>query len=103
PVSYTYQGETFPEEYFLAKQLYDWVLKLDPAPSEELLLASRSQHIGRWEIPRSQYPEGRTGYLDWRRDLANFHAEKSTSIMKEVGYEQEQMDRVKQFILKKRI
>ncbi len=27
------------------------VLKLDPNVDEELLLASRSQHIGRWEIP----------------------------------------------------
>jgi len=103
PISYIYKGETFPEEYFLAKQLYEWVIKLDPDPSEELLLASRSQHIGRWEIPRSQYPEGRTGYLDWRRDLAVFHADKSTAIMKEVGYGQEQIERVKQFLLKKRI
>ncbi len=103
PISYTYKGEVFPEEYFLAKQLYEWVLKLDPEPSEELLLASRSQHIGRWEIPRSQYPDGKTGYLDWRRNLAIFHADKSTAIMKEVGYEQDQIDRVRQFLLKKKI
>lgn len=103
PVSYTYKGEVFPEEYFLAKQLYEWILKLDSEPSEELLLASRSQHIGRWEIPRSQYPEGKTGYLNWRRDLAVFHADKSTAIMKEVGYEQDQIDRVRQFLLKKKI
>ncbi|TCK84756.1 DUF4202 domain-containing protein [Albibacterium bauzanense] len=103
PISYTYKGEVFPEEYFLAKQLYGWVLKLDPEPSEELLLASRSQHIGRWEIPRSQYPEGKTGYLDWRRNLAIFHADKSTAIMKEVGYKQDQIDRVRQFLLKKKI
>lgn len=103
PISYTYKGEVFPEEYFLAKQLYGWVLKLDPEPSEELLLASRSQHIGRWEIPRSQYPEGKTGYLDWRRNLAVFHADKSTAIMKEVGYGQDQIDRVRQFLLKKKI
>ncbi|HUH19061.1 DUF4202 domain-containing protein [Albibacterium sp.] len=103
PVSYTYKGEVFPEEYFLANRLYEWVLKLDPQPSEELLLASRSQHIGRWEIPRSQYPDGKAGYLDWRRNLAVFHADKSTAIMKEVGYGQDQIDRVRQFLLKKKI
>jgi hypothetical protein len=103
PISYTYQGEVFAEEYFLANRLYEWVLKLDPEPSEELLLASRSQHIGRWEIPRSLYPEGKTGYLDWRRNLAVFHADKSTAIMKEVGYGQDQIDRVRQFLLKKKI
>lgn len=103
PISYTYQGEVFPEEYFLAKQLHNWVLKLDPQPSEELLLASRSQHIGRWEIPRKRYPEGKTGYLNWRRDLAAFHADKSTTIMEEVGYGPDKMDRVREFLLKKRI
>ncbi len=103
PVSYTYNGEVFPEEYFLANRLYEWILKLDPQPSEELLLASRSQHIGRWEIPRSQYPDGKAGYLDWRRNLAVFHADKSTAIMKEVGYGQDQIDRVRQFLLKKKI
>src|SRR5690606_12133122 len=37
------------------------------------------------------------------RDLANFHADKSASILKSVGYEQESIDRVRQIILKKKI
>lgn|SRR5690606_23311083 len=103
PVIYRYNDEGYPQEYFLALKLYDWVLKLDPNASEELLLASRSQHIGRWEIPRNNYPEGRTGYLDWRRELAKFHADKSSEILKEVGYDEEQIERVRGLILKKKI
>ena len=103
PVTYTHDGEQFPQEYFLAMKLYEWVKKLSTEPSEELLLASRSQHIGRWEIPRSQYPEGRTGYLNWRRDLAKFHADKAAGILKEVGYREDEIERVQELILKKKI
>lgn len=103
PVTYTHDGEQFPQEYFLAMKLYEWVKKLSAEPSEELLLASRSQHIGRWEIPRSQYPEGRTGYLNWRRDLAKFHADKAAGILKEVGYREDEIERVQELILKKKI
>jgi uncharacterized protein YihD (DUF1040 family) len=103
PRSFTWEGTTAPQEYFFAIKLYEWVLKLDPDASEELLLASRSQHIGRWEIPREDYPEGREPYLKWRKDLALHHATIADRLMKDAGYDDETSDRVKQIILKKRI
>jgi hypothetical protein len=103
PHVFTWDGLSYPQEYFLALKLYEWVLKLDPNANEELLLASRSQHIGRWEIPRETYPDGREAYLKWRKDLALFHAEKASSIMKETGYDDEQIARVKQIILKQKL
>jgi hypothetical protein len=103
PRSFTWEGTTAPQEYFFAIKLYEWVLKLDPDASEELLLASRSQHIGRWEIPREDYPEGREPYLKWRKDLALHHAEIAGRLMKEAGYGEDTLERVKQIILKKRI
>ncbi len=103
PTTFIWEGESFPQEYFLAVKLYEWVLKLEPAASEELLLASRSQHIGRWEVPRESYPPGREAYLKWRRDLAVFHSQKSAELMKEAGYEEELIFRVKKIILKKGI
>jgi len=103
PHVFTWDGMPYPQEYFLALKLYEWVIKLDPNASEELLLASRSQHIGRWEIPRNTYPDGREGYLKWRRDLALYHADKATAIMEQIGYNTEQIERTKQIILKKKI
>jgi hypothetical protein len=96
-------AKLFRRSTFLAIKLYEWVLKLDPDASEALLLASRSQHIGRWESPRDTYPEGRDGYLAWRKDLALHHAEKASAIMQAAGYTAEEIDRVKQIILKKKI
>lgn len=103
PRTILWQDETYPQEYFYALKLHEWVLKLDRDASEELLLASRSQHIGRWEIPRESYAEGREPYLKWRKDLAMHHADVTASLMKEAGYDGEMVERVSQIILKKRI
>ena len=103
PRSFEWEGTTYPQEYFFAIKLHQWVLKLAPDASEELLLASRSQHIGRWEIPRDSYAEGREPYLQWRKDLARHHAIVTGKLMKEAGYSDEQVERVSQIVLKKRI
>ncbi|MGN8070671.1 DUF4202 domain-containing protein [Mucilaginibacter sp. SG564] len=103
PHTFTWEGKSYPQEYFLAIKLYDWVKQLQPDANEELLLASRSQHIGRWEIPRNTYPDGREAYLKWRKDLALHHAEKSTAMMEDAGYTPEQIARVRQILLKQKI
>ena len=103
PRSFEWEGVTYPQEYFFAIKLHDWVLQLDRAADEELLLASRSQHIGRWEIPRESYPEGREPYLKWRKDLAQHHAAITGNLMKQAGYDDQLVERVGQIILKKRI
>ncbi|MBW4889055.1 DUF4202 domain-containing protein [Mucilaginibacter sp. HMF5004] len=96
-------GQTYPAEYFYALQLYNWVIRLENKPSEKLLLASRSQHIGRWEIPRSDYPMNKPGYLTWRSDLGKYHAEKAGELMLEAGYDEEFVGDVKRIILKQKI
>ena len=103
PNTFTWENTDYPQEYFLAIKLYDWVKQLDPNAGEELLLASRSQHIGRWEIPRHTYPDGREAYLKWRKDLAQYHTEKASAIMEAVGYSPEQIARTKQILLKQKI
>jgi hypothetical protein len=103
PTSLVWNGSTYPSEYFFALELYNWVLKLDPNASEAVLLASRSQHIGRWTIPRDTYPAGKSGYLNWRSDLGKFHAVKSGELMLESGYDETFIEEVKRIILKQKI
>ena len=97
-------GQMRPIELVHAERRTDWIHKLvgDDA-TDELLLAARGQHIRRWEIPRDSYPRDRASYLKWRNDLKKFHAEKTTEIMKEVGYDDTAVDRVTSLILKKRL
>ena len=48
----------------------------------------------RWLLPRSDYPEGKAGYLDWRREQGRRHAARVAGIMREAGYPAEDGDRV---------
>ena len=99
----TWEGKQFPAEYFYALQLYNWVLRLEPEAAEPLLLASRSQHIGRWKIPRERFPMNKAGYLNWRSTLSKFHAATAAELMKEAGYEQDVINAVRHIILKENI
>ena len=74
------EGIAHPREQVYARWLTEWVVRLCPEASEELLLAARCQHICRWMVPRSSYPMTRVGYLQWREGLKRFHAEKSGPI-----------------------
>lgn len=95
-----WDGKEYPEEYFYALQLYNWVTKLSIDPGETLLLASRCQHIGRWKIPRESYPAGKAGYLRWRSELAKFHAIEAGNILKVAGYSDNEINQVQDILLK---
>ena len=103
PTILVWDGVSYPSEYFYAIELYNWVLKLEPNASEAVLLASRSQHIGRWEVPRESYPAGKAGYLNWRSDLGKFHAAKAGELMAQAGYAEDFIAGVKRIILKQKI
>jgi hypothetical protein len=99
----TINGAKLPKELLYAQRMTKWLNRINPEASEPLQLAARSQHICRWTIPRESYPMDRKGYLLWRTELKQFHAEKASEILKECGYDQVTIDRVKSLILKQRI
>jgi hypothetical protein len=83
-----------------AERLTVWIERLSPQASDALRLAARCQHLRRWEIPRSDFPDGRRGYLQWRARLAQFHAEESAKILRALGFDGETIDRVRSINLK---
>lgn len=70
------------------------VAKLFPDASDILQIAARGQHIERWLLPRTDYPDGREGYLNWRREQARRHAARVGQIMRDAGYSDADADRV---------
>jgi hypothetical protein len=94
-------GQSVPRELLYAQWLTDWVLRLRPDASEALRLAARCQHLCRWMVPRETYPMTRPGYLKWRADLKQFHAEKAGDILRELGYQEEVVVRVQGLNLKR--
>ncbi len=71
--------------------------------SEHLRIAVRGQHIERWKLPRASYPEGREGYLAWRRDQGRYHADRVAGLMRDAGYGPGDCDRVARIIRKEGI
>lgn len=68
--------------------------RLFPAASEVLQIAARGQHVERWLLQRTAYPEGKEGYLAWRREQGRRHAERVAGIMADAGYPAADCDRV---------
>ena len=77
--------------------------RIHPQAGELLKIAARGQHIERWKTPRNTYPEGRAGYLAWRRAQGAFHAQRVGEIMLEAGYEQADCERIGQLLCKEGI
>jgi len=93
-------GQLMPKELHDALAMTRWVETLDPDANEAVHLAARCQHLCRWEVPRSSYPEGRVAYLKWRADLKKRHAETSAEMLREKGYESDLVDAVSTINLK---
>jgi len=53
--------------------------------------------------PRDSYPMDRVGYLKWRTDLKNFHAQKTAEILSECGFDKTAVDRVSSLIRKEKV
>jgi hypothetical protein len=93
-------GQPIAREVLYSQRLTEWLLRLDPAASEPLQLAARSQHICRWKIPRAKYPATRAGYHQWKNDLKKFHADLTSQILAQVGYDASTVTRVHALNLK---
>lgn len=101
PETVTVDGADRPKEVAHAELMTRWLLRLDPEASEAQLLAARAHHLRRWEVPRSSYPDGRSGYLRWRTDLRKRHAREVASILSDLGYDDATVDRVTAIINKR--
>src|SRR4051812_20101271 len=88
------RGVERPKELAHAELMTEWVGRLRPDAGEALLLAARAHHIRRWTSPRSDYPEGRKGYLRWRTDLHKVHADAVGHILEAEGYDAATIARV---------
>lgn len=97
------EHESIAKELLYSQRMSHWLEKIYPEASEALALAARAQHICRWKSPRSDYPEGRQGYRQWRKDLGTFHADTAATILREVGYPQDLIDEVHSLLRKEEL
>jgi hypothetical protein len=77
-----------------------WLEQVDPDAPLALRLAARAHHLRRWSIPRDAYPEGRAGYLRWRRDLKRVHAAAAHEVLAPLGVDETTRTRVAEILVK---
>lgn len=106
--------ESHQDELSYADGVESWALKLlesDPQSSETLSsispgglelvrLAARCQHLERFLTPRSTFPEGKGGYLKWRRSLYTLQADRAKELLNEAGVSREEQELVGKWVSK---
>jgi hypothetical protein len=95
------EGQPLPKELLYGQRMSRRLAAFAPDAPETVKLAARAQHIRRWEVPRDTYPEGRAGYLKWRTDLYKRHGDIAAGILRDVGYDDETIGRVRTLLRKR--
>jgi Domain of unknown function (DUF4202) len=98
PTPVTVRGAVEPLALAHGRLAAEWVTRLVADAPEELLLAARAHHLRRWEVPRASYPEGKAGYLRWKRDQRARHAADVAAILADAGYDDDAVRRVQALI-----
>ena len=101
PNTLVVDGVELPKEPTHARMMSDWLVRLDPGADEEQAIAARAHHLRRWSVPRSSYPEGRSGYLRWRASLQRQQAAEVADLLAPLGYDEGEVGRVQDIIQKR--
>jgi hypothetical protein len=97
------QDEGQPKELLYGRRMSDMIARFAPDASEAARLAVRAQHIQRWKVPRDSYPMTKEGYHAWRTGLYTFHANTAAELMRQAGYDDAMIERVKKAVGKRGI
>ncbi|HTJ79537.1 MAG TPA: DUF4202 domain-containing protein [Rariglobus sp.] len=87
-------------ELVYADRVEAWVVKLIPDAPPILRLAARSQHLERWLTPRATFPDGKVGYLNWRRSLYVKQADRARQLLLTAGVSAPEADEVRTWVSK---
>jgi tRNAThr (cytosine32-N3)-methyltransferase len=74
-----------PAELVYAERMEAWAGRLVPDAPPILRLAARCQHLERWSVPRTSYPDGKLGYFAWRKSLYHRQAERARQLLLAAG------------------
>ena len=96
-------GRQWPKELLYSERMSDMLERFNPDADEVMKLAIRAQHIERWKSPRKDYPEGRIGYLKWRKDLYKIQANTAAELMRQAGFDETGIERAWKAVAKKNI
>ena len=89
-----------PAELVYADRMEAWVARAAAEPTPLLLLAARCQHLERWSVPRATFPDGKVGYLTWRKSLYKKQADRARELLVQAGVSAAEADEVAVWVSK---
>lgn len=103
PNKEVFEGKEHPKELLYAQRMTEMLGRFAPDAPEHVQLAVRAQHICRWKVPRDSYPMDKTGYHQWRTNLYKFHGETAGEMMREAGYDEDMIEKLKSLLRKEKL
>lgn len=100
PSHLPWAGSTVPKARLQGERATVWLARLAPDANDALAVAARAHHLRRFALPRSDYPEGRPGYLRWRRDQKTAHAAALVELLTPLGVPAPVIERAGQLVQK---
>jgi hypothetical protein len=97
------EGTSRPYEVVYSERMTERLAAMYPEASELLRVAARGQHVRRFDIPRTQFAQGRDGYNEWRRTCREHHAQLLGDIMHRHGYDRADIEHVAKLVRKERL
>jgi len=89
-----------PDALHYADAITRWIPRLVSTPSPALTLAARAQHLERWVIARTSYPDGKAAYFQWRKAVQARQGDRARELLADL-VTPEIIDRVATLISKK--
>jgi len=89
-----------PTELLYGQRMTGELARLFPDATAPLQIAARGQHVERWKLKRNAYPEGRVGYLTWRKDQGRHHADVVAAMMQDAGFDASDIEATGQMLRK---
>lgn len=80
-----WQGTSVPRSLLQGRLATEWLAQLAPDADLAVAVAARAHHLERWAIARSDYPDGRAGYLRWRTALKKHSSARLAELVPELG------------------
>lgn len=93
-------GDGRPAELVYADRVEAWVVRLVPEASSHLRLAARCQHLERFLTPRATFPDGKVGYLQWRKSLYQKQAARARELLLAASVSAGEADEVATWVAK---
>lgn len=98
-----YQDQDYAKEYLYSMRMSVMLDKYWPDANEYLKIAVHAQHIKRWHITRESFPQGKQGYLLWRKELGIYHAQLAAQLMLDQGYSEHEAELTANIIKKDKL